>query len=92
MRRGVHAPPLGAQPRQADVRAIIEAHGLEWPAKALLVDAHRPWHILAELAANHGLKAITERLRYSLKIAARKSVPVTWTHLVRAHAIIARNS
>jgi DNA transposition AAA+ family ATPase len=92
MRRGVHAPTLGGQPRQADVRAIIEAHGLPWPAKALAVDGEKPWQVLASLAAKHGLKIITERLRYALKIAARETVPVTWSHFIRAHTVIANSA
>ncbi|NHW87773.1 hypothetical protein, partial [Escherichia coli] len=77
MRRGIHRPHLGDAPLQKDVRSIIEAHGLRWPNKSLVVDAQSPWKIIAALAQHSGLKGVTERLRYALKIAAKAAVPVT---------------
>jgi DNA transposition AAA+ family ATPase len=92
MRRGVHKPHLGSQPQQKDVRAIIEAHGLKWPARSLAISNVRPWQILANLAAESGLKVITERLRYALRISARQCVPVTWDHFILADTAIIQNS
>lgn len=92
MRRGVHKPHLGSQPQQSDVRAIIEAHGLKWPAKSLTVSGMKPWQVLANLAVESGLKVITERLRYALRIAARDAVPVTWVHFMLADSAIVQNS
>lgn len=91
MRRGIHRPHLGNQPLQKDVRSIIEAHGLRWPAKALLVDGQRPWQVIATLAQQSGLKGITERLRYALKFAGRAAVPVTWSHFIQAHSTVHAN-
>lgn len=92
LRRGIHRPHLGEAPLQKDVRSIIEAHGLRWPAKALLIDGASPWKIIAALAQHSGLKGVTERLRYALKLAARGAVPVTWIHYVRADAAVASNA
>ena len=92
MRRGVHKPHLGTAPQQKDVRAIIEAHGLRWPSKSTIVDGSKPWQILADLAVESGLKVITERLRYALRIASRSSVPVTWSHFITADTAIGKNS
>ena len=92
MRRGVHRPHLGGQPQQQDIRAIIEAHGLKWPAKSLTVNGVKPWHLMANLSLESGLKAITERLRYALRIAARAAVPVSWEHFVLANSAITANS
>ena len=92
MRRGVHKPHLGSQPQQKDVRAIIEAHGLKWPARSLTVSGKRPWQVLASLAVESGLKVITERLRYALRIAAKQSAPVTWEDFILADTAILDNS
>jgi DNA transposition AAA+ family ATPase len=92
MRRGVHHPNLGAQPQSADVREILEAHGLKWPAKSLKVDGVKPFDLLANLAMDSGLTVITERLRYALLFATRDAVPATWHHFVRANSAIADNS
>jgi DNA transposition AAA+ family ATPase len=92
MRRGIHRPHLGHQPLQKDVRSIIEAHGLRWPAKTMQVDGQRPWQVIASLAKQSGLKGITERLRYALKFAGRAAVPVTWAHFVRADAAVHSNT
>lgn len=92
LRRGIHRPELGGAPLQKDVRSIIEAHGLRWPNKSLLVDNKFPWKILAHLAQHTGLKGITERLRYALKLSARGAVPVTWAHYVLADSAVASNA
>lgn len=92
LRRGIHRPQLGQSPLQKDVRSIIEAHGLRWPNKSLLVDGQSPWKIIASLAQHSGLKGVTERLRYALKLAARAAVPVTWNHYVLADSAVATNA
>lgn len=92
LRRGVHRPHLGFAPLQKDVRAIVEAHGLKWPAKSLLVDGKSPWQLIHALAKTSGLKGITERLRYALKMAARTTEPVTWHHYLAADSVVATNA
>lgn len=92
LRRGIHRPHLGSAPLQKDVRSIIEAHGLRWPTKSLLVRNQAPWKIIADLAQHSGLKGVTERLRYALKLAARAAVPVTWDHYVTADSAVASNA
>lgn len=92
LRRGIHRPHLGDAPLQKDVRSIIEAHGLRWPAKSLLVTGASPWKIIAALAQHSGLKGVTERLRYALKLAGRQAVPVTWSHYVLADSAVASNA
>jgi DNA transposition AAA+ family ATPase len=92
LRRGVHRPHLGDAPLQKDVRSIIEAHGLRWPNKSLLVLDQCPWKIIAALAQNSGLKGVTERLRYALKLAARAATPVTWAHYCQADSAVASNA
>lgn len=84
IRRGPAPAPLGMVPRQSDIRAIIEAHGLSWPSKTTLVNGHSPWKIIASLAIQTGLKGVCERLRYALKLAAQECVPVTWNHYILA--------
>lgn len=92
LRRGIHRPHLGNAPLQKDVKAIIEAHGLRWPSKSLLVDGACPWKIISALAQHSGLKGVTERLRYALKLAARAAVPVTWKHFCTADSAVHTNS
>lgn len=92
MRRGVHKANLGSQPQLKDIKAVIEAHGLKWPARTMMVSGKRPWQLLATLASESGLKVITERLRYALRISARKGVTVTWEHFMLADSAIIQNS
>lgn len=92
LRRGIHRPNLGKTPLQKDVRAIVEAHGLKWPAKSFQIDGDRPYDILSQLAQHSGLKGITERLRYSFKFAARNAEALTWSHFLHAQAVIDANS
>ncbi|MEI6169341.1 MAG: ATP-binding protein [bacterium] len=92
LRRGIHRPHLGSTPLQKDVRAILEAHGLKWPHKSILIDGQRPFELISRLAQQTGLKGITERLRYALKIAAREASPVTWSNYLNAEKIVASNS
>lgn len=92
LRRGIHRPHLGKSPLQKDLRAIIEAHGLRWPTKALLIQDTSPWKIISTLAQHSGLKGVTERLRYALKIAAKSSSPVTWEHYCIADSAVHTNN
>lgn len=91
-RRGVPPAHLGHAPSQKDVRTIIEAHGLRWPAKSLMAGGGCPWKIIHNLAAQAGLKAILERLRYALLLAGKDGSPVTWAHYVRADSLLFTNS
>lgn len=91
-RRGVPPAHLGLAPSQKDIRTIIEAHGLRWPAKSLVAGGGRPWQIISSLANQSGLKAVLERLRYALLLAGKDGSPVTWSHYVRADALLATNS
>lgn len=95
LRRGIHRPHLGLAPLKKDVKAILAAHGLSWPAKTLQCEAYgqtyRPATILHDLAKQAGLKSITERLRYALKLAARNTESITWHHLCQAQALVATN-
>ena len=92
MRRGIHRPHLGNAPLQKDVRSIIEAHGLRWPGKSLMVGDSCPWRIISALAQHSGLKGVTERLRYALKLAAHAASPVTWAHYCQADSAVHSNS
>jgi DNA transposition AAA+ family ATPase len=92
IRRGPPPPHLGMAPLQKDVRSIIEAHGLRWPSKSLLVGEHSPWKIIAALALQNGLKGVCERLRYALKLSAREGVPVTWNHYILADGKLNHNA
>jgi DNA transposition AAA+ family ATPase len=92
IRRGPPPPHLGMAPLQKDVRSIIEAHGLRWPAKSLLVGNHSPWKIIAALAIQNGLKGVCERLRYALKLSAKDGVPVTWNHYILADGKLNHNA
>jgi len=95
LRRGIHRPHLGKMPLKKDVKAILAAHGLPWPAKSHSVqvaDTHyKPAALIQELAITSGLKVITERLRYALKLAARDASPVTWQHFCHAQTMVALN-
>jgi DNA transposition AAA+ family ATPase len=99
-RRGVHRVNLGDRPTAEDVRLIVEAWGLEMPARNDQVEvtihrkviAERPWAMLAQLAGEAGLKAIVERLRYASKFAADAETKLAWEHVVRAHFTVLKNA
>jgi len=44
--------------------------------------------VLKTLALRDGLTAITERIRYARKLAARARQPLAWTHFVETHLSI----
>lgn len=95
LRRGIHRPHLGKMPLKKDVRAILAAHGLKWPTKGQQVNVgsttYQPAALIQELAQTAGLKVITERLRYALKLAAHHAVAVTWAHFCEAQKLVAHN-
>jgi DNA transposition AAA+ family ATPase len=92
-RRGVHKVPLPTMPTKADIACILEKWGLEFPDRSLscaipsgrrTID-ERPYEMLRQLAKRDGLKAITERLRYGRKLAAKKDETLEWRHVAEAH-------
>ena len=99
-RRGVHIINLGDRPTVEDVRMILEDAGIEWPARRdiLTIEVNKkpvveePYKLLAQLAQDNGLKAITERLRYASKIAADREQAATMEDFVRAHLTITKNA
>ena len=96
-RRGVHRVQLGEIVTAQDARLIFEHHGLAWPGKRLSFDfgaglVERPWEILQQLAKEHGLLAMTERIRYARKFAAKEGVALDWKHFCQAHLTIAANA
>ncbi|MFH0907164.1 MAG: ATP-binding protein [bacterium] len=96
LRRGVHRILLPETPTRADVNAILEHNGLEFPARALEVRVQRitekPYDVLRQLSKRDALKSITERLRYGRKLAARKDDKVNWTYFLEAHLTIAKQA
>jgi DNA transposition AAA+ family ATPase len=100
-RRGVHRVQLGNVVQVKDASMIFEHHGLAWPAKSLKFTfespglqpiEEKPFEILKQLAAEEGLKAMTERIRYGRKFAAKANEPLNWKHFTQAHLTIAANA
>jgi len=99
-RRGVHRKNLGDRPSVKDVTALVEFFGLEFPARNDEVELkltsgpiiERPHAVLAQLAAEQGLKSIIERIRYATKLGADGEKPVSWELFIRAHVMMARNA
>jgi DNA transposition AAA+ family ATPase len=99
-RRGVHKVQLAAMPTKGDVAVILEHHGLNFPERALSIPIRagretleeRPYEILRQLARDEALLAITERIRYARKLAARANEKLEWNHFVDAHLRIAKNA
>ncbi len=99
-RRGVHKIALPAMPTKADLGAILENGGLEFPASDLSITVgsgkhavtDKPYEILRQLAKREGLKSITERLRYARKLAGKQNVKVSWHNFVDAHVRIEKAS
>lgn len=97
-RRGVHRINLGDRPTTADLREIFASVGLEMPARADTVTVRTghtpitesPYEMLRQLAAEQGLKAIVERLRYGTKLADGQDL--AWEHVVKAHLLIQKNA
>lgn len=52
----------------------------------------KPYEVIRQIAKQEGLLAITERLRYGRHLAAKAGEDLTWTHVLRAHAYIAKQA
>lgn len=95
-RRGVHRLQLGDVVLARDLKDILAQHGLTMPPKREQIMINgipgNPYKILAQLAKDEGLKAITERLRYAHKLAQANNKPVDWSAFLAAHLIIANNN
>jgi DNA transposition AAA+ family ATPase len=95
-RRGVHKVPLPIMPTKADLAAILNHNGLDFPAASDQVTAggttEKPYEVLRQLAKTEGLKAITERLRYGRKLANKSGDQLDWAHVMRAHFMIAKQA
>lgn len=96
-RRGVHRFQLPKQPLVADLKQILDYHGLEFPSRNMRVSVggmgEKPYDLLRQLGREQGLKSITERIRYAKKIALKSNRDqVTWEDLIRAHFLILKNA
>ncbi len=97
-RRGVHRVQLGDIVLRKDVQPILAHHGLGWPEAKLQFDfpglkhPEKPVEILKQLAKEEGLKAITERVRYARKFAAKAQETLDWKHFTQAHLTIQSNA
>lgn len=99
-RRGVHRVQLPDQPTKADLGAICESVGLEFPAAADRVTVtisgrtitESPYEILKQVGREEGLKSITERIRYGQRFAKKEKTALAWRHVVRAHLTIRLNA
>ena len=99
MRRGVHKCQLPEMPTRGDLAAILDHHGIPFPAKKdatnITVDGQhiteQPYDLLRQLAKVEGLKAICERLRYAGKIASKARRAATMAHFVEADVRIKAN-
>lgn len=95
-RRGVHKRALPIMPTKADLAAILHHAGMKFPEKGMRVSVRKieeePYEVLRSLAKHHGLKAITERIRYARKLAGKASERVNWTHFIDAHLRIEKQA
>lgn len=93
-RRGVIRVALPSMPTKGDLTAVLEHHGLEFPDRKLDITVggitDQPYEILRQQSKLYGLKAITERIRYAEKLAAKKNGKLSWHHFVDAHLRIAK--
>jgi DNA transposition AAA+ family ATPase len=104
-RRGPHKLILPSMPTIGDLTAIFAHHGLEFPAADLVVKTNYfdrtgkkqtiesiPREIIRTVAQDEALLAITERIRYAKTLARKAAGPLTWSHFVTAHLLIAKQS
>jgi DNA transposition AAA+ family ATPase len=100
-RRGVHRVQLGNIVRREDAEMIFAHHGLDWPSKSLSFEfdlgqgkklVEKPHAVLHQLAREEGLKAMTERIRYARKFAAKEKAKLNWRHFTQAHLTIQANA
>ncbi len=100
LRRRVHRVVLPSMPTKADLEAIFAFNGLDFPERdqEVVIDAgkekirEKPRAIVRQLAKVNGLKAITERLRYGRKLAAKSKRSLTWHDFVDAHLRIEKQA
>lgn len=96
LRRGVHRVRLPGMPTKDDLTIIFKHNGLEFPEKGDEVTVanitERPRALIRQLAKANGLKAITERLRYGRKLAAKAKTKLTWAHVIDAHLRIEKQA
>ncbi len=89
LRRGVHRVQLPSMPTKADLTAILQEWGLEFPDRSLSCEykghSEQPYEMLRQTSKRDGLKAITERLRYGRKLAGRRKEDLSWDHVCEAH-------
>jgi DNA transposition AAA+ family ATPase len=94
LRRGVHRVHVGIT--RGDIAAIVSATGMTMPKASDSVTLHgiqeKPYALLQQLAKDHGLLAVSERLRYGAKIATRRGEPISWDTFVEAHLTISQMS
>lgn len=94
VRRGVHKLILPDHVSLEDVRMIVAQAGLSLPSKRDKVTVQvgkvteEPYEICRQLAKNEGLLALSERIRYAHKLAAKAGTKVSWQHFCQAHLII----
>lgn len=100
-RRSAHKIALPAMPTKADITAIAEHNGLEFPSAELKYDfpagkgiiTEHPREVLRMLAKRDGLTAVTERLRYARKLAEKdKGAKLSWYYFTDAHLRIEKNA
>jgi DNA transposition AAA+ family ATPase len=96
LRRGVHRVRLPGMPTKEDLTLIFKHSGLAFPEKDEEVTVakitERPRALIRQLAKTAGLKAITERLRYGRKLAAKTKETLTWAHVIDAHLRIEKQA
>jgi DNA transposition AAA+ family ATPase len=104
-RRGVHKLTLPDMPTVGDLTAILEHNGLDFPSKEMKVEVHfkdgegkrqsiteRPYELLRQIAKDEGLLAVTERIRYALKLAKKAGKQIDWPSFITAHLLIAKQA
>ena len=96
-KRGVHKLDLTNHPAKRDVAALLLHAGLDMPLKKTEVRVapekgqmitEKPFSVLQQLAKDHGLLSITERLRYGRKLAQKDGKKLSWHFFVLAHLMI----
>ncbi len=96
VRRGPHKLTLPTMPTKGDLTAILEANGMEFPEKSSQIiwkgHVEKPYELLRQVAETEGLLAISERIRYAKKLAAKKDEDPTWQHFIGADLLIKSNS
>jgi DNA transposition AAA+ family ATPase len=97
-RRGVLKVNLGATPKAADVRCFIEAAGLAWDERHEEIAVAKgvsdtPFAAIKQLAHEHGVTAILERMRMAHELAADDDrTEITWRDFMVAHFAIAQQA